>query len=122
MRIESGTVSLEGMEFYAYHGYYEEEKKLGTKYSVDIHMNLDLGLAGEEDDLEQTVDYVHIYQQIQKVMSETSSLLESLASRICQGVLDEHGSVQKVTALVTKHHPPVGGICKSAKVAITAHR
>jgi dihydroneopterin aldolase len=29
-------IGLEGMEFYAYHGVYEEERKIGGKYIVDV--------------------------------------------------------------------------------------
>jgi dihydroneopterin aldolase len=32
----SGTVSLEGMAFFARHGFYEEERTLGNRYEVDI--------------------------------------------------------------------------------------
>ena len=30
-----GKVALEGIEFFSYHGYYEEEQKLGNKYEVN---------------------------------------------------------------------------------------
>jgi dihydroneopterin aldolase len=31
-----GKITLEGMEFFAHHGYYQEEQKIGNKFAVDI--------------------------------------------------------------------------------------
>jgi dihydroneopterin aldolase len=31
-----GKITLEGLEFFAFHGYYDEEQKIGNKYGVDI--------------------------------------------------------------------------------------
>ena len=42
-------VSLEGLEFFAYHGYYDEEQKVGNKYSVDVTVRADLKAAAVED-------------------------------------------------------------------------
>ena len=28
-----GQIALEGMEFFAYHGHFDEEQKIGNKYS-----------------------------------------------------------------------------------------
>ena len=67
-------ISLEGMEFYAHHGYYEEERKIGSKYSVDVRLELDLGLAAREDKLEGTVDYEKVYELVSKVMSKEAAL------------------------------------------------
>lgn len=36
-----GTISLEGLEFFAYHGFYDEEQKVGNKYSLDITIHTD---------------------------------------------------------------------------------
>ena len=69
-------ISLEGMEFYAHHGYYEEERKIGSKYSVDVKLELDLDLAAREDKLEGTVDYEKVYELVSKVMSKEAALLE----------------------------------------------
>ncbi|RZK29989.1 MAG: dihydroneopterin aldolase, partial [Hymenobacter sp.] len=32
-----GQIALEGLEFFAFHGYYDEEQKIGNKYGVDIY-------------------------------------------------------------------------------------
>ncbi|MDX5443432.1 MAG: dihydroneopterin aldolase, partial [Hymenobacteraceae bacterium] len=46
-----GQIALEGMEFFAFHGFYDEEQKIGNKYGVDLYIKTDLHAAAESDDL-----------------------------------------------------------------------
>ena len=34
-------ITIENMEFYAYHGHFEEEQKIGTWFSLDLTMDVD---------------------------------------------------------------------------------
>ena len=45
------------MMFYAYHGVYPEESRLGQRFTVDLELGLDLRPAAESDDLAKTVNY-----------------------------------------------------------------
>ena len=49
-----GKVAIEGMQFYAHHGYYHEEQKLGGHYNVDVYVDMDLSKAAKSDELEDT--------------------------------------------------------------------
>ena len=40
-----GQIALEGMEFFAFHGYYDEEQKIGNKYGVDLYIETNLNAA-----------------------------------------------------------------------------
>ena len=81
-----GKVALEGMEFYARHGYYEEERIIGNKYSVDIVLDLDFTSAALDDKLEGTVDYEKVYEIVQEVMSIDAKLLEHLAGKMIKAI------------------------------------
>ena len=52
-----GQIALEGMEFFAFHGFYDEEQKIGNKYGVDLYLTTDLKRAATSDDLHETVNY-----------------------------------------------------------------
>ena len=52
-----GQIHIEGMEFYAYHGHYSEEKKVGNNFIVDVKMYTDMSIASATDDLDDAVDY-----------------------------------------------------------------
>ena len=43
-------IGLEGMKFFAYHGFYEEERIIGGDYIVDVYIYLNAKKAGETDD------------------------------------------------------------------------
>lgn len=44
-------ISIENMEFYAYHGCFEEEQKIGTRFQVDLNMEVDTSLSENSDNL-----------------------------------------------------------------------
>ncbi|WP_341227080.1 dihydroneopterin aldolase [uncultured Arcticibacterium sp.] len=114
-----GLISLEGMEFFAYHGYYDEEQKIGNKYSIDLSIEADLSNAAESDRLKDTINYEELYQLVLSVMQTKHRLLEHVAHDIIEKIKVTYGSVKKVTVGVSKYNPPIGGICERAKVIIT---
>ncbi len=115
-----GKVMLEGMEFYARHGYYEEERIIGNKYSVDVEMELDFEEAVEEDKLEGTVNYEKVYAMVAEVMSIDATLLEHLAGKIIKRIKTKFPHVQAIRVRVSKYNPPVKGLCQKATVELTA--
>jgi len=115
-----GKVMLEGMEFYARHGYYEEERVIGNKYSVDVEMELDFDEAVEEDKLEGTVNYEKVYSIVADVMGIDALLLEHLAGKIIKRIKSKYPHVREVRVRVSKYNPPVKGLCQKATVELTA--
>jgi len=115
-----GIVSLEGMEFYARHGYYEEERIIGNKYSVDVQLELDLTQAAASDKLEGTVNYEKVYQLIAGVMDIDANLLEHLAGKMIKVLKENFPAVEKVTIRVSKYNPPIKGLCERATVEMSS--
>ncbi|WP_422359774.1 dihydroneopterin aldolase [Reichenbachiella sp.] len=115
------TIRLEGLDFFAHHGYYEEERKVGNKYTVDVEVLIE-NSAFTDDDLDQTINYEEIYLTVSTIMSVSTKLLETLASSMCKELLKQFSTVQQVTAIVSKHNPPIKGVCKKASVSITQTR
>jgi dihydroneopterin aldolase len=56
-----GTILLEGMEFFAFHGCFKEEQIIGTKFIIDLYIDFESTKAEETDHLRDTVDYVGLY-------------------------------------------------------------
>jgi dihydroneopterin aldolase len=115
-----GFVLLEGMEFYARHGYYEEERKIGNKYSVDVKLELDFAEASASDRLEGTVDYEQVYGIVAEVMSIDASLLEHLAGKMIKALKLKFPQVKTVQVKVSKYNPPIKGLCHRAVVELSA--
>ena len=113
-----GEVALEGMEFYARHGYYEEERKIGNKYTVDLFMKLDVQEAVNEDKLEGTVNYEKVYELVAELMSIDARLLEHLAGKLVKKLKSTFPEIQWVKVRISKHNPPIKGLCRRATVTI----
>ena len=93
-----GKITLEGMEFFAHHGFYKEEQKIGNKFAVDIMIVTDLSDAAEHDALEETINYETLYKIIRHVMNEPTKLLEHLGKRIIDTVFNEFQQVSAIIA------------------------
>ncbi len=95
------------MQFYAYHGVFPEETKLGQRYYVDAILHMDLQKAGLSDDLGETVNYGHAYDLIKGVVQgQTFKLIEALAETIASELLEHYTNISEITVKVTKPHPP----------------
>jgi 7,8-dihydroneopterin aldolase/epimerase/oxygenase len=117
-----GIISLEGIEFFAYHGYYDEEQKIGAKYAIDISVETDFNRAAEKDELASTVNYEFLYRIIKEEVKKPSKLLENIARRIIDRVFFEFPEIEKVEVGISKFNPPVGGVCNRARVILREGR
>jgi hypothetical protein len=65
-----GQIKLEGMSFYAHHGYYTHERTRGNNYMVDITLETKIDKAALEDDLHYTINYEVIYRICNDIMEQ----------------------------------------------------
>jgi dihydroneopterin aldolase len=115
-----GKIALEGLSFYGYHGYYTEENVIGNQFTVDLIVTTFFDTKADE--LEGTVNYENLYKAAKEVMDVPTKLLETLAGKIAEKILNENEGVEDITVKVKKHHPPIGGTCQHAYVEITQSR
>ena len=113
-----GQIALEGMEFFAFHGYYDEEQKIGNKYGVDLYIETNLTAAAESDQLHETVNYETLYNIVLSQMKEPARLLEHIGHRVIEEVLQHFPKVKKVKVNIYKFNPPLGGICHRTMVTL----
>jgi dihydroneopterin aldolase len=104
-----GTIRIKNIRLYAYHGCLVEEGKIGSDYRVDLKVKTDLSKSAISDDLNDTVDYVHLNRIVKQEMAIRSKLLEQVANRILDRILIEIETINKVTIAVSKMNPPIGG-------------
>ena len=113
-----GTISLEGMEFYSFHGCSEDEKKTGTWFTIDLFVDCDTSEAEDSDNISKALNYQDLYNVVKDEMKKTSNLLENVASRIKKSVLSISPKGSKVTVKILKMNPPLGGKLRAASVKI----
>ncbi len=117
-----GKISLEGIEIFGHHGYYAEERKKGNTFIVDITLTTDFNKAADEDLIDGTINYEHVYELIKKEMGNPVNLLEHLAQKIVAKVMEEFANVSAIELSISKLDPPLSGKCKKAKVTIQHSR
>ncbi len=111
-------IIVEGINIYAYHGCLEEEGKIGCHYIVNVTMQTDFTTAAATDDLNETIDYVTVYQTVKQEMAIRSKLLEHVAQRIINRLKHDFKEVQKIEVKVTKLNPPMNGNVDRVSVVI----
>ena len=117
-----GKVHLKNIRLYAYHGCLEEESKIGSDYRIDLTVEADLSTSAQTDELEDTVDYVHLTAIIKEEMALRSKLLEHVAERINNRVFKELRSVKNVNVIVSKLNPPLNADCEAVSIELTKSR
>ncbi len=115
-----GLISLEGMEFFAYHGHFDEEQRIGNKYSIDVSLEADLHYAASSDRLQDTIDYGSVYRIVQLVMQKKHRLLEHVGHEIIAGIQHKFSAARKITVSVSKFNPPIGGVCERARIVLSS--
>jgi len=113
-----GLIALEGMRFYAYHGFYEEEQVTGNDYIVDIYITTNFSKASAEDDLYSTVNYETVYFICKNEMNKPKKLLETLGANILLRLKYQFPNLQAVKLRIRKSNPPLGGRVAAAYIEI----
>lgn len=103
------TIHLARMNFYSHHGCFEEERAIGTRFSVDLWLTYDAAHAAVTDDVSNAVNYALVYQTVQREMAVPNRLLECVSKRIIDAVKAEFPPVTSVKVRVCKLNPPLGG-------------
>jgi 7,8-dihydroneopterin aldolase/epimerase/oxygenase len=104
-----GMILIEGMEFWAHHGCYEEERRTGNRFTVDLEVGADMERASQSDRLEDTLNYQQACDIISREMQQPSKLLEHVAGRILRALRREFSGAGSMRVKVVKHNPPVDG-------------
>lgn len=102
------TIRLNELQFHSYHGVHEEEEILGNNYEVNVELSFDSTEIITE--LQQTINYVTVYEIIKQRMAVPTALLETLAQDLAEQIHDADKRIRSITVSVKKKNPPVPGM------------
>ena len=117
-----GTIKLQNIRTFSFHGCLEEEGKIGSDYRVDLEIKTDLRKSSLSDDLKDTVDYVLLNKIVVEEMAIRSKLLEHVAQRIIAKIFKQIPSVSRILLAVSKLNPPIGGDVEAVTIEIEEYR
>jgi dihydroneopterin aldolase len=100
-------LTLTGLRATAYHGVFAHERQNGQEFVVDVTVWLDTRDAASADDLDQTVDYGSLANDVvAAVETDPVDLIETVAERIA-GVALTRGAVNRVRVTLHKPSAPI---------------
>jgi len=99
------TIHLHQIKLHAFHGLYKEEKRDGN----DFELNLDIVFPAKEKilRLQQTIDYVEIFDIIKKRMAIPTPLLETVAQDLAQLIHEYDARIHSISITIKKLNPPI---------------
>ena len=111
------TIHLNNCRFYAHHGLHEEEAVVGAGFEVSLFADFEEG--GKITKMQQTIDYVQLFEVVKKHFERPRQLLETLAQEIVDDVYQADPRVVKVEIHLTKLNPPIANFTGSVGVSYT---
>ena len=103
------TIELRGLQFYSFHGLYEEEKKVGGEFVVDVWAKF----PAEDNRLKsinETVNYAALFAIIRDEMNHPRELLETIAQSIAEKIYAKYGVLKEVEIRIEKKKAPIVGL------------
>ena len=110
------TIELKSIRFFAEHGMYEEEKKVGNEFEVDVF----IGTKSPKKiitSIEQTINYAEVYRILQEEFSQRKFLLETVAMQVADKVQQQFPEIEGIKISIKKLNPPITNF--SGSVGIT---
>jgi len=113
-------IVLTGLTVFGRHGVYDHERENGQEFTIDVRLHLPLSDAAASDDVADTVHYGELAERIAEIVAgEPVDLIETLASRIADAVLEDRRVIH-TSVTVHKPHAPIA--LTFSDVSVTVHR
>ena len=107
-------VELKKVHFHAFHGLYEEEKKAGNDYEFNLSVSWDAEAL--ITNLNETVNYVKLYELVKAEMKNPRQLLETLLMELAEIIHQEFQFVKEINMSVAKLNAPILNFIGSTSV------
>ena len=115
-------ITLTGLRASAFHGVLEQERRTGQVFLIDVTVFLPLADAAAADDLDRTIHYGELAEEIvAAVESDPVDLIETVAERVA-GVVLAHELAVMTKVTVHKPSAPIAVPFDDVSVTITRGR
>lgn len=112
-------IRLEGVKFFARHGVFDHERRDGNEFEADVVVKYPSMVYGPHfnDDINETISYVSIFNILKNEMMNPRHLLETVASDTAFAIKGAYPQVSYVEVKITKLAPPIPGFQGRASVS-----
>ncbi len=113
-------ITLTGVRAFGYHGVFDDERRDGQEFVVDVTLYVSTAPAAASDDVSDTVHYGEVAERIVELVGrDPLNLIEGVAARIADDLLTWDG-VKMVAVTIHKPHAPI--TVPFADVSVTIRR
>lgn len=112
------TIELENLHFFAEHGLYEEEEKVGNEFVVNLYISYQPA-QNVVISIDNTINYVTVYNVVKTEMNTRRLLLETCAMNITESLYHIFPQIQKVNIKIKKTVAPVANFIGTLGVSYT---
>lgn len=112
------AVHLKELKFHAHHGLYAGEDKTGGPFEVNLSVYYEP--EGKIISLDQTINYVALFEIVRQRMMQKSSLIETVAQDICDTIKARFPVINEIKLDIDKCSPPIENF--QGKTGITLHK
>ena len=113
-------IRLKNMGFYGYHGNLESENQQGQRFYVDVEIVTDLTKAGQSDDLNDSINYVEVYETVERIVTgKPCHLLEKVGALIADELWNGEPGIVGLSVTVRKPSVPIAGMLDYVEVVTT---
>lgn len=102
-------IRLADMRFYSRIGVYEQERRVGNEFVVNVSVRLDAS-SFQPECLDTTVSYADVYELVRARMGEEWLLLESVVVAVADDIRKAYPAALGVKVRIDKTVPPITGI------------
>jgi 7,8-dihydroneopterin aldolase/epimerase/oxygenase len=101
------TIEITGLSLYTHHGVERSERDVGQRLIFDLSFEVTDCGATVTDQVEDTIDYADVVQQVALAAQERSyKTLERLCSAVADRLMDRYGA-DAISVRAAKPEPPI---------------
>lgn len=121
--MQTAKIEMKGLAFFARHGVLSEEAALGQRFWLDVVAALEEPLDLAQDAPSATVNYVELYELVERVFTgQRFNLIEAAADTIAVAALEQFPRIASMTVKVKKPSVPVDCVCEYFAAEVTRCR
>lgn len=109
------TIALREIEFFAFHGYYAAEQKMGNRFLVDVWVEIN-DFDKLSDTIGDTINYENLFEIVKTEMEVTEKLLETVVLKIIHRIKEQYSNVICGGVRLSKLGPQLGGKVGRAEI------
>lgn len=105
--MDRAFITVKDLRVYARHGVGAQELIVGNEFAVDLRLTYDATAAMASDDVADALNYAEVVETVKFVMATPSKLLEHVAARLRDALLERFPIIKSGEITISKITPPI---------------